>query len=208
VAHRLRLGTLALIAFAAVAVAAGCGGGGGSGGNAQTAAQLRAQEIQVGTFNRALPGEDPDEMDRSGLDLTDEVRILSPGHYELVVQNFSNVGFINSFWFHSPSLRISKVVSTTSGTCVLEDSSTLNCQGMKIAPPKCTCQTGGIVRIRFDAKPLIANHGVDGGIAVHDMTPVPYHIPSYLNPQQNLADLPLCKPGQVNTKAHPCVHGA
>ena len=41
-----------------------------------------------------------------------------------------------------------------------------------------------------------------------DMTPVPYHIPSYKNSQQNLYDVPICLKGEVNTTSHPCVHGS
>jgi hypothetical protein len=200
-------------------VAAGCGGGGGS--KAPTAAQLRAQEIQVGTFSSYAPGIDPDELDRSGLDLNDTVRLLGHNRYELIVQNFSNVGFINSFWFHAPSIRISAVTGSSSGTCVLQDPTTIACSGMKLRPPKCTCQSGGIVKIHFTAKSIAsaltksratatqkaAYEGIDGGVAIHEMTPVPYHIPSYLNPQANLVDLPLCAKGQESTKAHLCVHG-
>jgi hypothetical protein len=203
---RIWVGLMVLGAFACVALASGCGGGGGGGGNAPTAAQLRAQEIQVGTFKKYLPGTDPDELDRSGLDISDVVRTITPGHYEVIVQNFSNIGFINSFWFHTTNVKITKVVSSTMGTCTLLDDNTISCDNMKLAPPKCTCQTGGIMKFRFDGKPLAANHGIDGGIALHDTTPVPYHIPSYLNSQANVLDLPICQPGQKSSSAHRCVH--
>ena len=100
------------------------------------------------------------------------------------------------------------IPTDNSGTCAIEDPTTLNCTGMKIAPPKCTCRSGGIVTIRFIAKALDPTHGIEGGVAPHDMTPVPYHIPSYLNPQANVVDLPLCAKSQASTKAHPCVHGS
>jgi hypothetical protein len=196
-------------AFATVALTSGCGGGGGGGNaNGPTSAQLRAQELQVGTFKKYLPGTDPDELDRSGLDITDTVAQIAPGHYEVTVQNFSNIGFINSFWFHTENVKITKVVSSTMGTCMLQDDNTIDCEGLKLKPPKCTCLSGGIMKFRFDGKALVANEGIDGGIALHDTTPVPYHIPSYLNPQANVLDLPLCSPGQKSTSQHRCVHGS
>jgi hypothetical protein len=193
-----------LAALATVAFVSGCGGGGG--GNAPTGAQLRAQEIQVGTFKKYLPGTDPDELDRSGVDISDTVSQLAPGHYEVTVQNVSNIGFVNSFWFHTTSVRITKVVSSTQGLCTLLDDNTISCDNLKIAPPKCTCLSGGLMKFRFDGKAVVANHGIDGGIALHDTTPVPYHIPSYLNSQANVVDLPVCAPGQQSTSSHRCVH--
>jgi len=196
---------LLVLLVPAALLLAGCGGGGG-GGNAPTAAQLRAQEIQVGQFRKFLPGTDPDELDRSGLDTTDVVREVSPGRYEVTVQNFSNVGFINSFWFHTVSVKITKVVGSTMGTCTLLDDNTISCDGLKLAPPKCTCISGGKMVFRFDGKPVAKNVGIDGGIALHDTTPVPYHIPSYLNSQANQFDLPICGPGQKSSSSHRCVH--
>jgi hypothetical protein len=205
--RRIWLGVFALAAFATVLLASGCGGGGG-GGNGPTAAQLRAQEIQVGTFKKFLPGTDPDELDRSGTDLTDTVRELAPGHYEVTVQNLSNIGFINSFWFHTTTVRITKVVGSSAGLCTLLDDNTISCQNLKIAPPKCTCLSGGTMTFRFSGKPVGANQGIDGGIALHDTTPVPYHIPSYLNSQANTLDLPLCAPGQKSTSKNRCIHSS
>ena len=75
---------------------AGCGAGGGNG-NEPTAADLYAQQIQVGTFTRPAQGVDPDEQDRSSADVTTSIRSLGDGRYQITVQNFSNAGFINSF---------------------------------------------------------------------------------------------------------------
>jgi hypothetical protein len=36
---------------------------------------------------------------------------------------------------------------------------------------------------------------------ITSMTPVPYHIPSFLTPG---VDLPICKPGQKSTGTDPC----
>jgi hypothetical protein len=63
------------------------------------------------------------------------------------------------------------------------------------------------VHPKSQAAPNATYQGIDGGVAIKDMTPVPYHIPSYLNSQANQVDLPLCAKGQQNSKAHPCVHG-
>jgi hypothetical protein len=201
-----------LAAFLAVGLLSGCGGGGSS---EPTAAQLYAQQIQVGTFEKASRGIDPDELDRSGADVTTSVRQLANDRYELVIQNFSDVGYINSFWWHGENLRITGVTGSSSGTCRIADSTTLKCDGMTIAPPKCTCEPGGTATVRFTAKLLVEKnlpyptfYGVTGSrLRIAEMTPVPYHIPSYKGGESN-ADLPLCAKGQASTNAKPCVHAA
>jgi len=81
-----------------------------------------------------------------------------------------------------------------------------------IAPPKCTCLTGGRLLVNFvattDRAPTFNGkywtyYGIVGAYTkITSMTPVPYHIPSDLSHQG--ADLPLCKKGQKSTKVHPC----
>jgi len=53
----------------------------------QTAAGQLTELIAM----NCLPGTDPDELDRSGTDLTDTIRQLAPGHYEVTVQNLKVV---------------------------------------------------------------------------------------------------------------------
>ena len=43
-------------------------------------------------------------------------------------------------------------------------------------------------------------YGFDGDTEITEITPVQYHIPSYI-PE---TDLPLCDPGTQPTDAHPC----
>src|SRR5438045_2113838 len=102
------LGFLALPA--ALAVLAGCGGGGTS---QPTAKELYAQQIRVSGFEAARKGMDPDELDRSGSDVDTSVRQLGQNRYELTVQNVSDVGFVNSFWWHAKDLRIVSVTSSS-----------------------------------------------------------------------------------------------
>src|SRR5207248_3022024 len=104
------------------------------------------------------------------------------------------------------NVKITKVLGSSAGSCTLQDDNTISCDNMKIAPPKCTCRSGGIMKFSFAGKPAAGNQGIDGGIALHETTPVPYHIPSYLNAQANTLDLPICAPGQQSTSSRRCIH--
>jgi hypothetical protein len=201
--------TASLAALLAVVALAGCGGGGG-GGNEPTAAQLYAQQIQVGTFTRAGQGVDPDEQDRSGSDVTTVVRALGHDRYQIIVQSVSDAGFINSFWWQAKNLLISSVTGSSSGSCHVASATSLQCTGLTIKPPKCTCEPGGTVTVSFVARNVTGTRGVHYGtvhsiLRIGDVTPVPYHIPSYKGAGKN-EDLPICARGQQSTSKSPCVH--
>ena len=64
--------------------------------------------------------------------------------------------------------------------------------------------------VSFVARTLTATHGVSYGVThsvlrIGDVTPVPYHIPSYKGSGKN-EDLPICARGQESTSKSPCVH--
>jgi hypothetical protein len=187
-----------------------------------SSAQLYAQEAKFGTFNPAMAGEDPDEMDRGGNNVDDTVRFLGNGRYQLTVQNVGFLGFINSFSWNAPNVVITKVLSSSSGSCTagpqrevitqygrLPEGS-LSCVGMAIKPPKCSCLPGGTATITFLGHPIVSTKHVTYGIeesrlVLGNLTLLPYHIPSYLGGGAN-ADLPLCAKGTQSTKSHPCVN--
>lgn len=233
--RRLLFGITALAAFAAVGLA-GCGGGGsgGTSGN-PTAAELYAKQIQVGTFGTYVAGEDPDELDRGGVDVTTVIKSLGGNRYQLLIQNASDVGFINTFsWYvngnaglagKTDAVRLLSVGTSSSGHCKLSvDRNSILCADMTIKPPTCTCLPGGRVTVNFTAVPNYKwlrsqpqgpkavrpnTYGIfqNSMTVLGEMTPVPYHIASYRHPEKNLYDLPICAKGEPNTAAHPCVHG-
>jgi hypothetical protein len=235
--RRLLFGIAPLAVLVALGLV-GCGGGGsGSSSGNPTAAELYAKQIQVGTFGTYVVGEDPDEQDRSGVDVTTVIRSVGGNHYQLLIQNVSDVGFINTFsWYvngeaglagNTHAVKLLSVESSSSGQCKLAvDGNSIDCTGMTIKPPTCTCLPGGTVTVNFTAVPdfawlkssqgkskpaLLGTHyGIfqNSTTVLGDMTPVPYHIASYRNSQQNLYDLPICAKGEPNTSAHPCVHGS
>jgi hypothetical protein len=151
-------------------------------------------------------------------------RFLDPaaGKYQVEVDNTSGIGYINSFnWVPPPGLTITAITSSSGGRCTLAPNPVpgggtpmISCVGGQkgIAPPKCTCLSGGKLLVNFTATsdhPPMFNgqywtyYGIVGAYtSITAMTPVPYHIPSVL-PNQG-ADLPLCKQGQTSTRAHPC----
>jgi hypothetical protein len=155
-------------------------------------------------------------------------RFLDPaaGKYQIEVDNTSGVGYINSFnWVPPPGMTITRITSTEGGHCALVPnpvpgggSPMISCVGGKkgIAPPKCTCLTGGEMLVNFtatnDHAPSFNGtywtyYGIVGAYTkITAMTPVPYHIPSVV-PSNQGEDLPLCKKGQVSTKRNPCSRG-
>src|SRR5262249_1621433 len=91
-------------------------------------------------------------------------RFLDPSadKYQIEVDNTSGVGYINSFnWVPPPGLTITAITSTEGGHCTLVPnpvpgggSPMISCIGGKngIAPPKCTCLSGGPMRVNFTAQ--------------------------------------------------------
>ncbi len=234
--RQLGFSLAALAAFGVMSLLSGCGGGSSSGSsNNPTAAELYAKQIQVGTFGTYVPGEDPDEQDRDGVDVTTVIRFLGNDHWQLRIQNASDVGFINTFSWHvngnaglagpTHAALLEAVTGSSAGHCVLTpDKEAISCVGLSLRPPKCTCQPGGSFTVNFIAKPdykwlnslpegpkaeLKTQYAIfqNSMTQLGDMTPVPYHIPSFIGPEQSEEDLPICAKGQASTSATPCVHG-
>ena len=142
------------------------------------------------------------------------IRYLDPfqGKYQIEVENTSGIGYINTFnWVPPNQMTITAITSSEGGICNLTNN-TISCVGGKngIAPPVCTCLHGGIMTVNFTATGNLPHfngswwtyYGMVGGyLKITSMTPVPYHIPSFLAPQQ---DIPLCSKGQTSTQATPC----
>jgi hypothetical protein len=103
----------------------------------------------AGTGAAAADPVDPDQSAKVSADVNLSLRTLTPGVYELVVQNQSGVGAIDSFaWVPGPGWRVTSVLATSRGTCAASDGA-IACRG-KISPPtRCTCLPGGKVTIRF-----------------------------------------------------------
>jgi hypothetical protein len=160
------------------------------------------------------PPIDPDQGAKQGNDAVVVVRQLSNQSYELLVQNTSGIGYINSFqWVPPVGMTITKITKVSTGHCNLA-AGDISCVA-KLKPPICTCRPGGSMTVDFkatgrdpttqDGHPLTL--GVIGSfLRIEKMTPVPYHIPSWIGGVPTLQpDLPLCRKGQTSTKAHPCV---
>jgi hypothetical protein len=187
----------------AVALLAGCGGGGGS-----TMTTVRPPIVAINPVAHAK-GVDPDAEQRSSTEVSVSVSSRGTGHYQVLVQNTSQIGFINSFeWFPPPGLTITSVTSSSAGQCELQGN-VIACRAT-LPPPKCTCLPGGAMTVDFAAKMRGVGkiqYGFRGAsVVVRSMTPVPYIIPSRLGAHPEYADLPICKTGQQSSQAEPCIH--
>jgi hypothetical protein len=143
----------------------------------------------------------PDVVDQGprvcGCDADTVMHYLDPsaGTYQLVIYNTSGIGYINSVnWLPPIGLTVTAITGTTGGTCTL-DAGDISCRasGAGLAPPKCTCETGGVMRVNFtatgDAPTFNGSwwtyYGLVGAyMQITSMTPVPWYIPSYV-PQNN-----------------------
>jgi hypothetical protein len=165
--------------------------------------------------NPATLSDDPDSAFPSGTDILTTLSDLGSGHYQLMVQNESPLGTINSFtWAPPAGLHVTAVTGSSAGHCNLQGRS-ITCQTTLVAP-KCTCRPGGVTSVRFDgmvSTPPPAKNGVrthaqlpGGVITVGALTPVPFVIPSSPGqPVPSSADLPFCKSHQHTSHAHPCI---
>jgi len=120
---------------------------------------------------------------------TTTIRWLSPGKYQLEVGNTSDIGFIDTFlWVPPPGMTITAITSSEAARCALAGGQ-ISCT-TRLAPPACTCETGGTMTVNFTAvgiQPTYANgywtsYGVEGAyLQIEAMTTVPYHIPSFIS---------------------------
>ena len=159
---------------------------------------------------RSTESVDPDTLPKGSADAVVIVHWLSPGLYQLEVQNTSGVGSINTFTWVAPiNLTVTAVTSSEGGRCSLVGGN-IQCTA-DLAPPPCTCEGGGTMTVNFTAtglNPTYANgywtyYGIVGSyLEIQTMTPIPYHIPSYQSASSE--DLPVCAKGQTSTKQHPC----
>jgi hypothetical protein len=147
--------------------------------------------------NPATGVSNPDTADQGvrvcGCDASTVMRYLDPrgGKYELEIYNTSGIGYINSVnWLPPAGLTLTAITSVTGGTCRI-DLGDIACEANApgLAPPKCTCQTGGTMSVIFTAtgdEPTFNGswwtyHGLVGAyMQITSMTPVPYHIPSFI----------------------------
>jgi hypothetical protein len=147
----------------------------------------------------------------ASIDATTILRPLNPiaGKYQVEVENTSDIGFINTFnWVPPSQLTIIAITSTKGGTCHLANN-LIMCSGGKqgIAPPTCSCHAGGRLTVNFTAtgySPTFNGHwwtywGIGSSTNITSMTPVPYHIPSYLQTE----DLPICPLGTQPSDVDP-----
>jgi hypothetical protein len=198
---------LALVVVAALGLVTACGGG-GSG----TRAKSNVPEFKPSVVQLGGAGVDPDQTPPESRDASSVVRRLGTDRFQLVVQNTSANGFINSFDWKGKGLTVTAVTRSSRGTCRVSGEM-ISCTQLSIPPPKCLCRPGGKVVIDFRAKyqagdTKTLHYGVqDSAVWIGAMTLVPYIIPAHegVNPSQ--ADLPLCAKGQQSTSEQPCVHG-
>ena len=155
--------------------------------------------VPVTDPNPATGVANPDTADQGvrvcGCDASTVMRYLDPhgGKYQLVIFNTSGIGYINSVnWLPPAGLTVTAITGVQGGTCQIDQGDiSCNAAAPGLAPPKCTCRTGGVMTVNFTAtgdEPVFNGswwiyHGLVGAyMQITSMTPVPYHIPSFIPP--------------------------
>jgi hypothetical protein len=149
-------GLLGLLAL----VAAGCGGSSGTvtqgtGGGKKPIVKETQKEGQIG--NVTPPGAlspndspDPDSENMGGSDANTSIVHEGPTTWQLVIQNTSRVGYIDSiYWKPPPGATITSVTSSSRGSCSLASDGEISCEGLNLKPPTCTCLPGGTATVNF-----------------------------------------------------------
>jgi hypothetical protein len=127
------------------------------------------------------------------------------GQYKLQIENMSPVGIVTSVnWVPPPTLRITAITSTQGGTCQVADSGAIACHS-QIEPPVCdrgSCSPHhGLLTIYFTA----ALTGDPPGSSFSDlMWESHVELTGMTRVPPPFTDLPLCRHGQVSTRAKPC----
>jgi hypothetical protein len=144
--------------------------------------------VLAGAATQVLNSEDATRVHQAGSDADTIVRTISPGHYELLIDNTSGIGYIKGYrWTPPTGWTVTAVTKTSGGKCHVGGNGDLVCSG-KLRPPKCLCtQSGGVATIDFTAKtpapqkvnghPVIYG-AVQGTLTITAMDPVPYIVPS------------------------------
>ncbi len=134
---------------------------------------------------------DPDQAAKVTTDVDMSLRTVKPGTYQLLVQNQSGLGSIDSFaWVPGPGWHVTSVVQTSQGKCTVVDAA-LACNGKIAAPKRCTCLPGGQMTITFrmvgppdpprsKKKGHVVVGTVGGYFSVKTVTLTNHHIPTEL----------------------------
>src|SRR5579864_4513084 len=100
---------LVLFAVSVVVTLSACGG--------SVAPTSTPQETPL-RVNPATLSDDPDSAFPSGTDILTTLSDLGSGHYQLVIQNESPLGTINSFtWAPPADLHVTAVTGSSAGHC-------------------------------------------------------------------------------------------
>jgi hypothetical protein len=195
---------LALVVVAALGVVVGCGGKGSGAGASTTVPEIKPSQQQFGGA-----GVDPDQTPMGSSDATAVVRRLGTHQFQLLVQNLSATGFIDTFEWKPVGLTVTAVIRSSRGSCRLSGR-LISCTKASLRPPTCLCRPGGSMTVDFKANygagdTKTSKFGVqDSALWVGAMTVVPYVIPAHSGGE---LDLPVCAKGQQSTSAQPCASG-
>jgi hypothetical protein len=129
------------------------------------------------------------------------LRVLdeSAGQYQVDIENGNPTRFVSAFnWVPPAGMTVKAITSTSGGVCHLDGNGNIVCKGLG-APPDSDTSIGGSIKVNFTAtgkQPTWTgsywiHYGVVGTVSVQF---------------SKFSDLPQCKSGQQNTKAHPCAN--
>ena len=136
---------------------------------------------------------DPDQAAKAATDVNESLQQIRSGTYQLLIQNQSGIGSIDSFaWVPGPGWHVTSVIRTSPGTCDVVGGA-LACRGNIPPPKRCTCLPGGQMTITFrmvgppdpprsKQKGTVVVGTAGGYLAVKTVTLTNHHIPTDLPP--------------------------
>jgi hypothetical protein len=191
------VGLFVPVLVALTVIVAGCGGSSKAGAGT-TAARGKKRHFQAkvtkaeGAIGNVVPGPpppadvspDPDTENMGGSDANTTITPIGNDRYQLVIQNTSRIGYIDSVdWQPPPGATVESVTGSSVGACTASNGEIV-CNGLNLKPPKCLCEVGGSATVTFTMHLAVGDSpgkttGLqDSGLEITSMTPILANIPS------------------------------
>lgn len=136
---------------------------------------------------------------------------LDGGQYRLALQNTGSAQITSFVFTAGPALKMTSIVSASTGSCQLSGSTSFTCS-VALDPPPCACRPGGTVEVVFagtgdwgGSKVSVNSSTITLGTAPAVTTQTTTQTQTTTTTQEpKKKPVPKCKKGQKSTKKKPC----